>query len=104
MDFFDEIRDRYVLKTMCPSGFSIGWPGVDRYKNPVLLNFTVLCFRYYKVVPGELTVVSGVPNSGKSEWLDAVAVKLAEQYGWTIAFSSMEKMVNPNTSKICLSS
>eukprot|EP00210_Caulerpa_lentillifera_P007947 g7586.t1 len=85
MDFFDDIRDRYVMKTMCPSGFSIGWPGLDKF---------------YKVVPGELSVVSGVPNSGKSEWLDAVAVKLAEQYGWSIAFASMEKMASDHARQL----
>jgi len=45
------------------------------------------------VVPGELTVVSGVPNSGKSEWLDSIAVNLAERFNWSIAFASMEKLV-----------
>ena len=45
------------------------------------------------MVPGELTIVSGVPNSGKSEWLDALAVNLAEMHDWRIAFASMEKHV-----------
>lgn len=37
--------------------------------------------------------MSGVPNSGKSEWLDALAVNLAECYDWPIAFCSFEKSV-----------
>lgn len=37
--------------------------------------------------------LSGVPNSGKSEWLDALAVNLAECYDWPIAFCSFEKSV-----------
>lgn len=36
-------------------------------------------------------VVPGVPNSGKSEWLDALLVNLAYQYGWCFAFCSLEK-------------
>lgn len=40
---------------------------------------------------GEVTLVTGVPNSGKSEWLDALAVNLAEQHGWRFAVCSMEK-------------
>lgn len=40
-------------------GLSTGWDTVDAI---------------YKVVPGELTVVTGVPNSGKSEWIDALTV------------------------------
>ncbi len=44
-----------------------------------------------KVLPGELTIVTGVPNSGKREWLDALAVNLAEGHGWRFAFCSFEK-------------
>lgn len=43
------------------------------------------------MVPGEVTIVTGVPNSGKSEWLDALAVNLAESSGWRFAMCSMEK-------------
>lgn len=46
-----------------------------------------------QVVPGELTIVTGVPNSGKSEWLDALCCNLAEMHGWTFAMCSMEKKV-----------
>ncbi len=35
--------------------------------------------------------MSGVPNSGKSEWLDALAVNLALAHGWRFALCSMEK-------------
>jgi twinkle protein len=38
-----------------------------------------------------VTIVTGVPNSGKSEWLDALAVNLAESEGWRFAMCSMEK-------------
>jgi len=44
-----------------------------------------------QVCPGEVTLVTGVPNSGKSEWLDALAINLAERYGWRFAMCSMEK-------------
>lgn len=33
----------------------------------------------------------GVPNSGKSEWIDALMVNLAIAYGWSFALCSMEK-------------
>ena len=32
---------------------------------------------YYTVRPGEFTVLTGIPNSGKSNWLDALNVNLA---------------------------
>ena len=44
-----------------------------------------------QVVPGELSIVTGVPNSGKSEWIDALLCNLAEQCGWSFAMCSMEK-------------
>lgn len=44
-------------------GASTGWANVDEF---------------YSVAPGQLTVVTGVPNSGKSEWIDALVVNLAE--------------------------
>jgi len=36
-------------------------------------------------------VHAGVPNSGKSEWLDALCMNLAKQEGWDIALCSFEK-------------
>jgi twinkle protein len=59
-----------------PPGFATGWPSVDEL---------------YTVVPGQLTVATGWPNSGKSEWVDALAVNLARQ-GWRIAYFSPENM------------
>ena len=60
-------------------GVSSGWKSVDQH---------------YRVVPGELTVVTGVPNSGKSEWVDALMCNLAVQHGWTFALCSMENKVH----------
>jgi twinkle protein len=39
---------------------------------------------------GELSVVTGVPNSGKSEFIDQLAVNLAHRYGWRFAMCSFE--------------
>ena len=46
-----------------------------------------------QVVPGELSIVTGVPNSGKSEWIDALICNLAMHHGWSFALCSMEKKV-----------
>lgn len=59
-----------------PSGFKSGWPSVDKF---------------YTVVPGQLTIVTGWPGSGKSEWVDALAVHLTRQ-GWRVAFYSPENL------------
>ncbi len=50
-----------------------------------------------QVVPGELSIVTGVPNSGKSEWIDALLCNLATQHGWSFAMCSMEKKVKDTT-------
>lgn len=49
-----------------------------------------------QVVPGELTIITGVPNSGKSEWIDALMVNLADKFGWRFGLCSMEKKVGCN--------
>lgn len=46
--------------------------------------------RFYRVRPGELTVVTGIPGSGKSNWLDALVVNLAREHGWRIGMFSPE--------------
>jgi hypothetical protein len=53
-----------------------------------------------QVVPGELTIVTGLSNSGKSEWLDALTVNLAEQYGWRFAMCSLENTVTEHGRKL----
>jgi twinkle protein len=63
-----------LWKAGLPSGDKTGWPSVDKH---------------YTVVPGQLTVITGWPGSGKSEWLDALLVNLARQ-GWKIAMFSPE--------------
>jgi twinkle protein len=56
-------------------GVSTGWDDVDQF---------------FTVRPGELTVVTGIPNSGKSNWVDALMVNLADLHGWRIAMFSPE--------------
>jgi twinkle protein len=56
-------------------GYSTGWQSVDRL---------------YTVRPGEFTVVTGIPSSGKSNWLDAMLVNLATLHGWSFGLFSPE--------------
>jgi twinkle protein len=46
--------------------------------------------RLYRVRPGEMTIVTGIPSSGKSNWVDALAVNLAGMHGWRIGMFSPE--------------
>lgn len=57
-----------------PPGDRTGWPSLDRH---------------YTVAPGQLTVITGWPGAGKSEWLDALLVNLARQ-AWRFAIFSPE--------------
>lgn len=59
-----------------PRGDSTGWPTVDEH---------------YTVGRGQWTVVTGMPGSGKSEWVDALLVNLAEaDPAWLFAVYSPE--------------
>ncbi|KHG10114.1 DNA primase/helicase [Gossypium arboreum] len=83
--FFDEI-DQYYHRTLgYEFGVSTGWRALDDL---------------YNVVPGELTIVTGVPNSGKSEWIDALLCNLNEGVGWKFALCSMENKVRDHARKL----
>ena len=85
-DFEDDISNYFgVEESSEMKGVSTGWESVDNH---------------YRVVPGELTVITGVPNSGKSEWVDALMCNLAVQHGWTFALCSMENKVHEHARKL----
>jgi twinkle protein len=67
-------RARKLWQDGMPSGDKTGWPAIDRH---------------YTVVPGQLTILTGWPGSGKSEWLDALLLNLARG-GWRFAIFSPE--------------
>jgi len=58
-------------------GVSTGFPSIDQH---------------YTVRPGEMTIVTGIPSHGKSQFLDALAVNLAHAHDWTIAVCSPENL------------
>lgn len=55
-------------------------------KFPTWYNFS----DHYRVAKGELTIVTGIPGHGKSEFMDAMAVELAIAYNWRFAVFSPE--------------
>lgn len=57
-------------------GDRCGWPSVDK-----LLS----------IAPGQVTTITGWPNSGKSQWMDAIALNLARQ-GWRFVMCSLENI------------
>jgi twinkle protein len=45
---------------------------------------------YYSVKLGELTIITGIPGSGKTNFVDALCVNLAAVQGWSFAMFSPE--------------
>lgn len=74
----DEI-DEFYVKGM-PRGAVTGWPTLDWH---------------YTVREGQLTIVTGIPGSGKSVWLDALMVNLAVRHGWRFGVCSPENKPVP---------
>lgn len=72
-DFADDFFRMYDEGV--PRGLSTGWECVD--KN-------------WRVQPGQLLVVTGIPGHGKSEWVDALCSNLAQDHGWHTAVYSPE--------------
>jgi twinkle protein len=71
--YLDKINDLYTKGT--GKGFSTGYPSVDNI---------------YTVAPGQLTVVTGYPSSGKSNFVDQLMVNLARTSDWKFAVCSFE--------------
>jgi twinkle protein len=44
----------------------------------------------YTVVPGQVTIVTGIPSSGKSEFIDQIMVNLAQNKSWKFGICSFE--------------
>ena len=53
-----------------------GWPMLDTH---------------FTVAPGQVTTITGYPNSGKSQFMDSLGINLARQ-GWRFCFCSLENI------------
>jgi twinkle protein len=66
-------------------GASTGWRSLDEYLS---------------IVPGWISVVTGVPSSGKSEFVDALAVNLAISLDWRFVVCSFENPPEEHIAKL----
>lgn len=48
----------------------------------------------FSTYTGQFIVVTGIPASGKSDWVDMMCVGYNKEYGWKIAFASPENKPN----------
>jgi len=71
--FEDRVNDLWTKGT--GKGVSTGYGSLDQI---------------YTVAPGQLTVVTGYPSNGKSNFVDQLMVNLARQHHWKFAVCSFE--------------
>lgn len=72
----DVVEDVFALyEKPDQKGLSTGWNAFDEY---------------FTVKPGELTIVTGIPGSRKSVWLDNLLINLSVKNGWMHALYSPE--------------
>lgn len=73
-DLARELDDLYDNGT--DPGLKIGYPLLDKH---------------YRIKPGYMSIVTGIPSHGKSGVVDQVIVKLAEAHGWSFTIFSPEQ-------------
>ena len=79
----ERLNDLYNRGT--GKGFSTGYPSVDEV---------------YTIAPAQLTVVTGYPSSGKSNFIDQVMVNLAKNDDWKFAVCSFENQPDIHISRL----
>ncbi len=72
-DFSEELLTLY--ENGLPGGELTGWFNLDKH---------------YTVRQGEVTIVTGIPSHGKSEFVDALMINLSNDYDWRFAAFSPE--------------
>ena len=82
-DFQDRLFDLY--RHGHERAYSTGWLSLDPY---------------VKIRPGELSVITGIPGHGKSEFVDATMVNLALEQGWRFAVCSFENSPEEHLAKL----
>jgi len=56
--------------------------------------------KLFTILPGQLSIVTGLPGSGKSEFVDQIMVNLAENHGWKFAIASFENPPSIHIAKL----
>lgn len=76
-DFRADLENFYINGS--PRGYITGMEGLDKM---------------YSIEPGQYTIVTGPPQSGKSEFVDSICLGYALRYGMKTAFASAENKPN----------
>ena len=81
--YLERLNDMYTSGV--GSGFSTGYSSLDTI---------------YTIAPGQLTVVTGYPSSGKSNFVDQLMVNLAQAHDWKFAVASFENQPEIHISRL----
>ena len=81
--FEDRVNDLWTKGT--GKGVSTGFPNLDQI---------------YTISPGQLSVVTGYPSHGKSNFVDQLMVNLARQHDWKFALCSFENQPEVHISRL----
>jgi twinkle protein len=82
-DYLDLVQDVYINGH--GKGVSTGLTGIDEL---------------FTIAEGQLSVVTGLPSSGKSEFIDQIMVNLAQKHSWKFAVCSFENPPHLHISKL----
>ena len=83
VDYFDDVREIYANGH--GRGASTGMPAVDDL---------------FTIAEGQLSIVTGMPSSGKSEFIDQIMVNLARRESWKFAVCSFENPPHMHIAKL----
>lgn len=81
--YYERLNELYIKGT--GKGYSTGYTSVDEI---------------YTVAPAQLTVVTGYPSSGKSNFVDQIMVNLADKHDWKFAVCSFENQPEIHISRL----
>lgn len=82
-DYLDSIREIY--SNGHGRGASTGFPAIDEL---------------FTVAEGQLSIVTGMPSSGKSEFIDQIMINLAQNESWKFAVCSFENPPHMHIAKL----
>jgi len=83
VDYFDDVREIYANGH--GRGASTGIPAIDDL---------------FTIAEGQLSIVTGMPSSGKSEFIDQIMVNLAQRESWKFAVCSFENPPHMHIAKL----
>ena len=56
---------------------------------------------HFRLRPGDVTVVTGIPGHGKTTVVNDIACRMVERHKWRVAFASFEQIRSATTSDGC---